>query len=236
MVKSYKPSVHTFKNMKKTICYLVLLFSVVTASHAQDHDISGSKSFKEMNARRAATGTSKKLDTATFATGCFWCTEAKFQQLNGVKSVTSGFTGGHTKNPTYDEVCTGETGHAEACNIVYDPAVISYDELLAAFFTAHDPTSLNRQGNDEGTQYRSDIFYHNAAQKSKAQYYIAKLNEEKVYKDKIVTRVDPYTVFYKAEGYHQDYFNRNPNQAYCKYVIQPALDKFKAVFKDKMKK
>src|ERR1700760_1486797 len=138
-----------------------------------------------------------KLDTATFATGCFWCTEAKFQQLKGVKKVTSGFTGGHVANPTYEQVCTGQTGHAEACNIIYDPSVISYDELLEAFFVAHDPTQLNRQGNDVGTQYRSAIFYHNAAQKEKANYYIAKLNQEKAYKSNIVTQVVPYRVFYK---------------------------------------
>lgn len=208
-----------------------------TAAFAQDHDITSSQSFKEMNARRAVSGTkSKKLDTATFATGCFWCTEAKFQQLKGVKKVTSGFTGGHVANPSYKLVCTGTTGHAEACNIVYDPNQITYDELLAAFFTAHDPTQLNRQGNDIGTQYRSAVFYHNAAQKEKANYYIAKLNQEKVYKNKIVTQLAPYTVFYKAEGYHQNFYNQNPNQQYCKYVIQPELEKFRKVFKDKLKK
>lgn len=176
-----------------------------------------------------------KLDTATFATGCFWCTEAKFQQLRGVKSVTSGFTGGKTPHPSYEQVCTGNTGHAEACNIVYDPSVISYDELLEAFFVAHDPTQLNRQGNDVGTQYRSAIFYHNAAQKQKADYYIGKLNAEKVYKSKVVTQVAPYTVFYKAENYHQNYYNLNGSQPYCKYVIQPELEKFKKVFKNKLK-
>ena len=176
-----------------------------------------------------------KLDTATFATGCFWCTEAKFQQLKGVKSVTSGFTGGKVAHPSYELVCTGTTGHAEACNIVYDPAVISYDELLEAFFVAHDPTQLNRQGNDVGTQYRSAIFYHNAAQKQKADYYIAKLNAAKAYKSNIVTQVAPFKVFYKAEDYHQNYFNQNGSQPYCKYVIQPELEKFKKVFKNKLK-
>ncbi len=177
----------------------------------------------------------KGNDTATFATGCFWCTEAKFKELNGVKKVVSGFSGGHVANPTYKEVCTGTTGHAEACNIIYDPAVISYDELLEAFFVAHDPTQLNRQGNDVGTQYRSAIFYHNAAQKTKADYYIAKLNDAKAYKSKIVTQVVPYTAFYKAEDYHQNYFSLHSEQPYCKYVIQPELDKFRAVFKDKLK-
>lgn len=176
-----------------------------------------------------------KLDTATFATGCFWCTEAKFQQLKGVKSVTSGFSGGKVAHPSYEQVCTGTTGHAEACNIVYDPAVISYDELLQAFFVAHDPTQLNRQGNDVGTQYRSAIFYHNTAQKQKADYYIAKLNAAKAYKSNIVTQVAPFKVFYKAEDYHQNYFNQNGGQPYCKYVIQPELEKFKKVFKNKLK-
>jgi peptide-methionine (S)-S-oxide reductase len=175
------------------------------------------------------------LDTATFATGCFWCTEAKFQQLKGVKKVMSGYTGGKIKNPTYEQVCTGNTGHAEACNIVYDPKVISYDELLEAFFVAHDPTQLNRQGNDVGTQYRSAVFYHNGAQKEKATYYINKLNTAKAYKDKIVTQVLPATVFYKAEGYHQNYYNLNGSQPYCKYVIQPELEKFKKVFANKLK-
>ncbi|MDN3584117.1 peptide-methionine (S)-S-oxide reductase MsrA [Mucilaginibacter flavus] len=178
----------------------------------------------------------KGLDTATFATGCFWCTEAKFQQIEGVKKVVSGFAGGHVANPSYKLVCTGTTGHAETCNIIYDPTKVSYDELLAAFFVAHDPTQLNRQGNDVGTQYRSAIFYHNAAQKQKADYYIKKLNAEKVYPNPIVTQVNPYTVFYKAEDYHQNYFNQNGDQPYCKYVIQPELEKFKAVFKGKLKK
>ncbi|MEP6626669.1 MAG: peptide-methionine (S)-S-oxide reductase MsrA, partial [Ginsengibacter sp.] len=147
----------------------------------------------------------------------------------------SGFAGGHVKNPTYKEVCTGTTGHAEACNIIYDPAQISYDELLAAFFTVHDPTQLNRQGNDVGTQYRSAIFYHNLAQKEKAEYYITKLNDAKAYKNKIVTVVSPYTVFYKADETHQDFYNKNPDQPYCKYVIQPELEKFRKVFKGKLK-
>jgi peptide-methionine (S)-S-oxide reductase len=208
--------------MKKIICFLTFLLYAGYISSA-------SPISKSLNRP-------PRLDTATFATGCFWCTEAKFQQLNGVKKVISGFTGGHVANPTYTLVCTGSTGHAEACNIIYDPSKITYDELLEAFFVAHDPTQLNRQGNDVGTQYRSAIFYHNAAQKQKADYYIGKLNAEKAYKNKIVTQVAPYTVFYKAEDYHQNYFNQNSSQPYCKYVIQPELDKFKKVFKDKLKK
>jgi len=176
-----------------------------------------------------------KMDTATFAAGCFWCVQVQFSQLKGVEKVEAGFSGGFVKNPTYEEVCTGKTGHAEACNIIYDPSVISYDELLAAFFTAHDPTQLNRQGNDAGTQYRSAIFYHNATQKDKAEYYIRKLNDVKAYKKDIVTQIVPYKVFYVAEGYHQDFYNKNPDQQYCKYVIQPELEKFRKVFKDKLK-
>lgn len=178
---------------------------------------------------------SVRYDTATFAAGCFWCVEAQFLQLKGVKKVEPGYTGGHLKNPTYKQVSSGTTGHAEACNIIYDPKEISFDELLAAFFTAHDPTQLNRQGNDVGTQYRSAIFYRNSVQKEKAEYYIKKLNSEKVYPSNIVTVVEPLSIFYAAEDYHKDYYNNNPDQPYCKYVIQPKLEKFKKVFKGKLK-
>jgi len=176
-----------------------------------------------------------KTEIATFAAGCFWCVEAQFQQLDGVKKVESGYTGGHVAHPSYKEVCTGTTGHAEACNITYDPSVISFDELLAAFFTAHDPTQLNRQGNDIGTQYRSGIYYHNEEQKEKAEYYIKKLNEEKAYPTPIVTEVKPYGAFYVAEDYHQNYYNQNGEEGYCRMVIRPKLDKFKKVFAGKLK-
>lgn len=175
-------------------------------------------------------------DTATFASGCFWCVEAKFSQLEGVLKVTSGFTGGHVKNPNYKQVLTGATGHAEACNIVFDPSVISYDELLEAFFLSHDPTQLNRQGNDIGTQYRSAIFYHNDSQKEKAEYYINTLTQQLIYQKPIVTQVKPFTKFYIAEDYHQEYYKNNPDQSYCRYVIQPELERFKEIFKDKLKK
>lgn len=176
-----------------------------------------------------------KLDTATFAAGCFWCVEAQFKELKGVEKVISGFTGGTVANPSYEEVCTGTTGHAEACNIIYNPSVISYDELLKAFFVTHDPTQLDRQGDDIGTQYRSAIFYHNAQQKKIAEYYINKLNAEKVYPNPIVTQVQPFTVFYKAENYHQDYYSKNGSAPYCQLVIKPKLEKFEKVFKDKLK-
>lgn len=175
-------------------------------------------------------------DTATFAAGCFWCVEAQFQQLAGVTAVISGYTGGHVVNPSYSQVCTGKTGHAEACNIVYDPNIISYDELLQAFFIAHDPTQLNRQGADVGTQYRSAIFYHNAQQKARAQFYIKRLNQEKVYAGKIVTQLAAYGPFYKAEDYHVDYYKNNQEQPYCQLVVKPKLDKFKKVFKAKLKR
>ena len=175
-------------------------------------------------------------DTATFASGCFWCVEAKFSQLEGVLKVTSGYTGGHVKNPNYKKVLTGTTGHAEACNIIYDPSVISYDELLEAFFLSHDPTQLNRQGNDIGTQYRSAIFYHNDSQKEKAEYYIDKLTKQLIYSKPIVTEVEPFTKFYVAEDYHQEYYKNNPDQSYCRFVIQPELERFKEIFKDKLKK
>ncbi|RZF62494.1 peptide-methionine (S)-S-oxide reductase MsrA [Sphingobacterium corticibacterium] len=174
-------------------------------------------------------------DTATFAAGCFWCVEEQFKQLNGVTAVISGYTGGHVRNPTYRQVTTGRTGHAEACNIIYNPAEISYDELLAAFFVAHDPTQLNRQGADVGTQYRSAIFYHNADQKKLADYYIKQLNEEGAYDNSIVTAVTPYSKFYVAEDYHQNYYVNNMNEAYCQRVIKPKLEKFRKVFKGKLK-
>ncbi|SRR5690606_15457585 len=186
---------------------------------------------KDIMKERTATA-----DTATFAAGCFWCVEEQFKQLDGVLSVTSGYTGGHTKNPTYREVSTGTTGHAEACNIVYNPQKISYAGLLEAFFVAHDPTQLNRQGNDVGTQYRSAIFYHNETQKKMATDIINELNLEGAYPAKIVTEVNSYDKFYTAEDYHQEYYENNPEAAYCQFVIKPKREKFRKVFKDKLKK
>lgn len=174
-------------------------------------------------------------DTATFGTGCFWCTEAIFQRLNGVTKVTSGYGGGQILNPTYEEVCSGTTGHAECCQIVYDPAVISFDELLEVFWKTHDPTTLNRQGNDVGTQYRSVIFYHTPEQKEKAEYYKKELDSSKAFNSAIVTTLEPYKNFYSAEAYHQEYYNSNPGQMYCRFVILPKVEKFEKVFKDKLK-
>ncbi len=176
------------------------------------------------------------LDTATFANGCFWCTEAIFQDVKGVEKVTSGYTDGRTKNPTYKEVCTGETGHAEALQIVYDTASISFDELLEIFWKTHDPTTLNRQGNDIGTQYRSGIYFHNEDQKQKAEHYKIALDKSGAFDKPIVTEIKPFTVFYPAEDYHQEYFNNNEGKnPYCSIVIRPKVDKFRKVFKDKLK-
>ncbi|MCB9251027.1 MAG: peptide-methionine (S)-S-oxide reductase MsrA [Flavobacteriales bacterium] len=176
-----------------------------------------------------------KYDTATFGAGCFWCVEAIFAELRGVESVLSGYTGGTKQNPTYAEICTGETGHAEVAQITYDPSVTSYKELLEVFWQVHDPTSLNKQGADVGTQYRSAIFYRNQKQKDEAEFYLNRLNEEKVYDKPIVTQIEPMGVFYKAEDYHQNYYNDNSNQTYCVYVIKPKIEKFRKVFKDKLK-
>ena len=176
-----------------------------------------------------------ELAIATFGNGCFWCTEAIFQQLKGVESVYPGYTGGSVKNPSYREVCTGTTGHAEAIQIKYDPSVISYRELLDIFFYTHDPTTLNRQGNDVGTQYRSAIFYHNDDQKAAAEEIISQLTAEKVYDDPIVTEVTAMDVFYMAEDYHKNYYQNNKNQGYCRAVINPKLDKFMKKYGSKTK-
>ncbi|RFM32605.1 peptide-methionine (S)-S-oxide reductase MsrA [Chitinophaga silvisoli] len=176
-----------------------------------------------------------KVETATFGGGCFWCTEAQFQYLDGVLKVESGFSGGTVANPSYEEVCTGTTGHAEVIQVTYDPAKVSYEELLQAFWTAHDPTQLNRQGNDVGTQYRSVIFYHNEDQHKLAQEYKEKLDKSGAYDKPVVTEIAPFTKFYKAEDYHQDYYKENGSQPYCHFVIAPKLEKFKKVFKDKLK-
>ncbi|WP_205727722.1 peptide-methionine (S)-S-oxide reductase MsrA [Flavobacterium anhuiense] len=176
------------------------------------------------------------LETITLGGGCYWCVEAVYENLDGVKSVVSGFSGGKTVNPTYEEVCTGETGHAEVVQITYDKNITDINEIFKVFFTVHDPTTLNRQGADVGTQYRSVIFYKNDEQKKAAQSIIAELNKAKVYNTPIVTKLEPFKVFYKAEDYHQNYYANNKNQPYCKMVIQPKLEKFEKVFKDKLKK
>ena len=173
--------------------------------------------------------------TATFGNGCFWCTEAVFQRLKGVHHVVSGFSGGSVKNPTYQQVCTGTTGHAEAIQITYDPKEISYEDLLAVFWHTHDPTTKDRQGNDVGTQYRSAIFYHSDEQKQLAEKNKKKLDESGLFRAPIVTEIVPFTEFFRAEDYHQDYYNQNSRQPYCRAIIGPKLEKLKAAFKDKLK-
>jgi peptide-methionine (S)-S-oxide reductase len=174
------------------------------------------------------------MEIATFGTGCFWCTEAVFQQLKGVTSVVSGYSGGHLENPSYDQVTTGRTGHAEVCQIEFNPDQISFRELLEVFFNTHDPTTLNRQGNDIGPQYRSVIFYHNEKQREVAEQVKNELEANKTFKKPIVTEIAAFSKFWPAEDYHQNYFRNNPNQGYCRYVIAPKLDKFEKVFKLKL--
>jgi peptide-methionine (S)-S-oxide reductase len=178
----------------------------------------------------------EKVETATFGTGCFWCTEAIFDELKGVLTAVSGYSGGHVENPTYKAVCADITGHAECVQVQYETDKISYDELLEVFFQVHDPTSLNKQGADEGTQYRSVIFYHNDEQKQKAEFYIKELNKSGAFPKPIVTEVSPASTFYAAEDHHQEYYENNKtSNPYCSVVIRPKLDKFKKVFADKLK-
>ncbi len=179
---------------------------------------------------------SKDLQTAILAGGCFWCLEAVFDELRGVQSVESGYSGGTAANPSYREVCTGRTGHAETVRVTFDPSVISYQDLLNVFFAVHDPTSLNRQGNDVGTQYRSAIFYQDDRQKAEAEQVIRELNEQHIFDDAIVTEVTKFDKFYEAEDYHQEYFAKNPYQPYCMAVVAPKVSKFRKHFIDRLKK
>lgn len=176
------------------------------------------------------------MEKITLGSGCFWCTEAVFQRLSGVESAVSGYSGGKTKDPFYKEVTTGRTGHAEVVQVTFDPAVISLEEILEVFWKTHDPTTLNRQGNDVGTQYRSAIFYHDPAQQVVAERLKKALDESGAWGDPIVTEITPFEVFYPAENYHQDYFNENGSQPYCQFVVAPKVKKFKEVFADKLKK
>ena len=177
-----------------------------------------------------------KREVATLAGGCFWCLEAVFDQLEGVEDVVSGYAGGHVPNPSYKHVCTGETGHAEVIQITFDPQIVSYRDLLRVFFTIHDPTTLNRQGGDVGTQYRSAIFTHSDEQEQAAEDVIGELNEAGIWDEPIVTEVSPFEVFYPAEEYHQEYFARNPYQAYCQIVIAPKVAKFRKQYLERLKK
>lgn len=173
-------------------------------------------------------------EIATFGGGCFWCLDAAFRQLRGVERVVSGYSGGRRPNPTYEQVCSGATGHAEVIQVIFDPAIISYRDLLGVLFTIHDPTTLNRQGNDIGTQYRSVIYYHSAEQMETVNDVIGELSREKVWDDPIVTEIAPFTVFYPAEAYHQDYFSKNPNQPYCAAIVAPKVSKVRKEFFDRL--
>lgn len=176
------------------------------------------------------------LEVATLAGGCFWCLEAVYDELKGVVDVVSGYSGGSQPNPTYEAVCTGETGHAETVQLIYDPKIITYRQLLEVFFTIHDPTTLNRQGADVGTQYRSAIFYHNPEQKAIAESVIQELEQQNIWAKPIVTEITPFSVFYPAEAYHQEYFKRNPYQGYCVAIIAPKVAKFRQKYLEKLKK
>ena len=187
---------------------------------------------KIMNNEQPTNG---NIETATFGAGCFWCVEAVFQRLNGVQTVKSGYSGGSVKNPSYKEVCQGTTGHAEVIQVTYDKTKVAFDELLEVFWKTHDPTTLNRQGNDYGTQYRSVVFYHNDEQKKLAEKYKEEINKSGAYPNPIITEIAPFANFYSAEDYHQNYFNENNSEPYCKFVIQPKVEKFEKIFKSKMK-
>lgn len=184
---------------------------------------------------RGGTTMKGKTEQATFGGGCFWCVEAIFERVEGVQQAVSGYAGGHLANPTYQQVCTGTTGHAEVVQITYDPDVVSFTELLEIYFKTHDPTTLNRQGADIGTQYRSIILYHNEYQRKEALRVINELDREKIWERPIVTQVEPFESFYPAEAYHQEYFENNPNQGYCRVVIQPKVAKFEKIFHEKLK-
>ncbi len=220
--------------MKKNIWVIGLIIFLGSIASYSCKEVKSTNKESERSEMDSTQNTN--LETATFGGGCFWCTEAIYERVEGVHSVVSGYAGGTVKNPTYEEVCTGTTGHAEVIQITYDPKVVPYDELLKIFFKTHDPTSLNRQGADVGTQYRSVIFYHNEEQKKKAEYYKTELDKSGAWDKPIVTQIVPFTNFYAAEDYHQDYFANNPEQGYCAYVIGPKVEKFEKVFKDKLKK
>jgi peptide-methionine (S)-S-oxide reductase len=224
-----------FRHIKAELFLLATFFIAsvgIGSCSSTENKAAGTQNKNEIKVKLSS---SNNMDTVTFGAGCFWCVEAVFQRLKGVQSVKSGYSGGTVKNPSYKEVCNGTTGHAEVCQLVYNKDEISFEELLEVFWKTHDPTTLNSQGNDFGTQYRSVIFYHSEEQKLLAEKYKAKLNEAKAYENPVVTEITAFSNFYPAEDYHQNYFNTNGSQTYCKFVIQPKLEKFEKVFKDKIK-
>jgi len=215
--------------MRSKFIYIITILYLIVYSSLFAQKIN------ENNMEKAEFNPGIHLEIATFGSGCFWCTEAIFERLNGVEKVVSGYSGGHVKNPSYKEVCNGTTGHAKVCQIHYNPEIISYRELLDVFWHNHDPTTLNRQGNDIGTQYRSVIFYHNEKQKKIAEESKKEIERSGAFKNPFVTEISPLKNFYEAEDYHQDYFNNNPNQPYCSILIAPKVNKFKARCPDKLK-
>ena len=215
--------------MKKTIHLLLAMLFFLTACGQQ-------KLKKEIPSTPLLKSKSMHTEIITLGNGCFWCTEAIFQQVKGVNKVTSGYSGGHVENPSYEEVCEKTTGHAEVLQVEFDTTQVTIDEILEIFWQTHDPTTLNQQGNDVGPQYRSVVFYHNKNQKERAEFFKKKLDESGAFRKPIVTAIEPFTNYYAAENYHQDYYNKNGNQPYCNYVIRPKLEKFEKAFKDKLKK
>lgn len=220
------------KGLTKKVSFVLILIAHILFSCSQNTSVSQPL----MSTQKQLEMNSEHLDTITLAGGCFWCVEAVYQQLNGVEKIVSGYTGGTIKNPAYREVCEGTTGHAEAAQIIYDRTKVSLKDILEVFFTVHDPTTLNRQGNDHGTQYRSGIFYSNEMQRLMSEDIIKRLDAAGAFDKKIVTEVTPLDIFYPAEDYHQNYYAQNGSQGYCQMVIRPKLEKFKKVFPDKVKK
>jgi peptide-methionine (S)-S-oxide reductase len=226
---------HAFQNAALNLFVIVTSIFVMEVTYIMADPKQGPAKTSESTNTESPSAVAA-LEEATFGSGCFWCTEAVFQQLKGVKAVVSGYSGGRTKNPTYEEVCTGATGHAEVIRVKFDPKVVTYVDLLEVFWKTHDPTTLNRQGADHGTQYRSVIFYHNETQQKLATEYKKKLDESKAFDKPIVTEISPIKDFYPGEDYHQNYFRNHPENPYCTAVINRKVAKFKAVFKDKLKK
>lgn len=237
-------NLNAFKKNKPAYLIMIIQFIMVSAilSEVNGSTISKKKEMEKKNEYNTVAidpgnpGNSSSIDTITLGGGCFWCVEAVYEMLDGVKKVESGYSGGTVKNPSYKEVCTGTTGHAEVVQISFDNSKTSLDEILKVFFSVHDPTSLNKQGDDTGPQYRSVIFYRNDKQRNIAKSIIDDLNNEHVYLKPIVTELVHFAAFYKAEDYHQDYYNQNKQQPYCRLVIQPKLEKFEKLFKDRLKK
>ena len=218
--------------MNKLMLVATVMVASFTIACAQQGKVDHVPPAPETSTERTMDG---EMETATLAGGCFWCIEAVFQRLEGVDKVVSGYSGGSKATADYKTVSTGNTKHAEAVQVTYDPNVVTYDEILQVFFMAHDPTTLNRQGNDVGPQYRSAIFYHSDEQKDVAEAYIKQLTDAKTWADPIVTEVSPFTEFFIAEDYHQNYYNENGSQPYCAFVVRPKVEKFMKVFKDRLK-